>query len=110
MKKLGQQLELALTGDVPSELLASILTTSHPGRLQKLFQEASLRLLASHQAVQQSPGVLAALQARSRHKLLLDLIRARMASVGCRKPAIDKLFALMDTKLTGNVIAIRKAA
>jgi hypothetical protein len=49
-------------------------------------------------------------QERIRNKALVDLVRARIAATGCRKPAVGKMLALMDTETPKNVIEIRKAA
>ena len=110
MKKLGHQLQIALTLDLSAELLAHVVMTSHPKRLQELFRRSSERLLKAHQDVLQRPLSAAASKERLRSKVLLDLIRARSAVIGARKPAVEKLLLLMDVKALKNVVAIRKAA
>jgi len=110
MKKLGQQLQIALTLDLPAELIAIIGTTSHPKRLKDLFRKASERLLIAHRAALQRPSSPVASKERLRHKALLDLIRARISAVGSRKPSVEKMLTLMDARPSKNVIEIRKAA
>jgi hypothetical protein len=110
IEKLGQRLLLAQSAGVPAELLALVLITSHPGRLQALFQQVSGRLLAAHQSVQQRPGSAAAVAQRGRNKALLDLVRARIAAIGSRKPPVEKMLVLMDARPPVNVINLRKAA
>ena len=110
MNKLGHQLQIALTLDLPAELLAHVVMTSHPKRLQELFRRSSARLLKAHQDVVQRPLSAAANKERSRSKALLDLVRARSAAIGARKPSVEKMLLLMDAKAPKNVVAIRKAA
>jgi len=110
MKKLGAQLQVALTLDIPAELVALIATTSHPKRLQDLFRQASQRLLKAHQDVMQRPSSAMAKKERLRCKALLDLVRARHAAVGSKKPAVARMLTLMDTRPPKNVVDIRKAA
>jgi len=47
---------------------------------------------------------------RLRCKALLDLVRARHAAVGSKKPAVARMLTLMDTRPPKNVVDIRKAA
>ena len=103
-------MQIALALDLPAELLANIATTNHPKRLQELFRNASGRLLQAHRDALQRPSSAAAGKERLRSKALLDLIRARIAAIGCRKPSVDKMLALMDAKPQRNVVDIRKAA
>ena len=110
MKKLGQLLQGALSVDVPAELAALIITTSNPKRLQETFKQASRRLLDAHHAAQQRPHSAMANQERIRNKALVDLVRARIAAIGCRKSAVGKMLTLMDAKAPKNVIEMRKAA
>jgi hypothetical protein len=110
MKKLGQLLQDALSVDIPAELATLIITTSNTKRLQETFQQASRRLLDAHHASRQRPHSVLANQERIRNKALVDLVRARIAATGCRKPAVGKMLALMDTETPKNVIEIRKAA
>lgn len=110
MKKLGQQLQIALSLDLPAELIAITVATSHPKRLQTLFRRASERLLKSHQDALQRPTSAVAKKERLRSKALLDLIRARIAAIGSRKPSIEKILEMMDVRSPKNVIEIRKAA
>lgn len=110
LEKLGWQLQVALSLDIPAELAAQILTTSNSRRLQELFQQASQRLLAAHQEVVQRPNSALASQQRLRSKALLDLVRARIATVGCRKPSVDKMLAVLDRRPQRKVVDIRKAA
>ena len=110
MKRLGQQLPIALARDLPTELIAIVVATSHPKRLQDLFRKASERLLKAHQDAQQRPSSALANKERLRSKALLDLIRARSAALGCRKPSVDRILAMMDVKPAKNVIEIRRAA
>ena len=110
MKKLGHQLQTAFSLDLPAELLANIVSTSHPKRLQELFRQASTRLLKTHRDALQRPASAAAHKERQRSKALLDLVRARIAAIGSRKPSVDKMLALMDGKPPKNVVEIRKAA
>ncbi|MCX7178455.1 MAG: hypothetical protein NTX56_06635, partial [Proteobacteria bacterium] len=77
MKKLAQQLQIALSLDLPAELVAIIVATSHPKRLQELFRKTSGRLLKAHQDAVQRPTSVTAKKERLRNKVLLDLIRAR---------------------------------
>lgn len=110
MKKLGSQLQVALTLDIPTELVALIVTTSHPKRLQDLFRQASQRLLKAHQDVMQRPSSATARKERLRCKALLDLVRARHAAIGSKKPAVVRMLTLMDARPPKNVVDIRKAA
>lgn len=110
MKRLGQQLQTALSADIPAELAALIVTTSNPKRLQDLFQQASKRLLGAHQNALQRPHSAIARHERLRSKALLDLVRARIAAIGCRKPSVDKMLALLNRLPPENVVEIRKAA
>lgn len=110
MKKLGQQLQTALALDIPAELVALVITTSNPKRLRELFCKASIRLLEAHRDVLQHPNSAGASFARVRSKALLDLVRARIAAIGVRKPTADRILGLMDQHAPGNVIDIRKAA
>jgi len=110
MNRLGHQLQIALTLDLPAELIAIIVTTSHPKRLQVLFRKASERLLKAHQDVLQRPSSAVAQKERLRSKALLDVIRARIAAIGSRKPSVENILALMDMKRSKNVVEIRKAA
>lgn len=115
MARLGNQLQAALTIGVPAELVAMVVTTSHPVRLRNLFHESGLNLLAAHRAVrecetQQRPSSTAR-QARDRIKALVDLIRARGQSLGERKPGVKAMLGLMDMPaLPQNVVHIRKVA
>jgi len=110
MMKLGQQLQTALALGLAADLVAIVATTTHPKRLQELFRQASARLLKSHQQAQQRPASAALAHERLRCKALLDLIRARSAAIGSRKPSVDKILTLMDVAPPKNVIEIRKAA
>jgi hypothetical protein len=110
IKKLGQQLLLAQSMDIPAELLVQVLMTSNAKRLGAIFQAASVRLLATHQRVQQRPSSAFAVLERNRNKALLDFVRARMAAIGCRKPAVDKMLALMDGSVSRNVVEMRRVA
>lgn len=110
MKRLGQHLQIALSLDLPAELIANVGTTSHPKRLKDLFRQASERLLKAHQDVLQRPSSPAANKERLRRKVLLDLIRARIAAVGCRKASVENMLELMDVRPPKNVIEIRKTA
>lgn len=116
MKKLGNQLQLALAAGVPAELVAMIATTSHPGRLQNLFHTSGQKLLAAHREVleceaQQRPSSATARQLRDRMKTLVDLVRARSQALGERKPSVKVMLGLMDSVvLPQNVVQIRKVA
>ena len=110
MKKLGEQLHSALACDTPAELVALVVTTNHPKRLQELFTSASQRLLEAHRAVLQWPNSQDARYQRTRSKALLDLVRARIAAVGWRKPSVGKMLSLLDSTSPPNVIDIRQAA
>lgn len=110
MQKLGQQIQAALTAEVAAELVAFVVSTQHPGRLQTLFHESSQRLLRSHQEAQARPQSALVQFERQRSKALLDLVRARMAIAGCRKPAVDKMLALMGTTSLRKVVDLRRAA
>lgn len=109
MYKLGQQLQATLVLGIAPELVASIVTTSNPKRLQALFIEASERLLAAHQDVRQRPGSVVAAQQRLRRKMLVDLVRARMAIVGHRKPTVERLMQMLQ-RVPENVVNLRKVA
>lgn len=110
MQKLGAQMQAALVAEVPAELVALVATTQHPLRLQTLFHASSQRLLRTHQTVQARPQSTLAQFERQRSKALLDLVRARMAAIGGRKPGVDKMMTLMDAPVPHNVIEIRKVA
>jgi len=110
MNRLGQQLQTAIALGLPAELVANIIATSHPKRLQDLFRKVSERLLKAHQDVLQRPSSAVASKERLRSKALLDLIRARIAAIGSRKPSVERILALMDVNPRKNVIDIRKAA
>jgi hypothetical protein len=110
MKKLGEQIHSALMLDVPAELVALVVTSSNPKRMQEMFQQASQRLLRAHQEVLQRPASALAIHRRARSKALLDLVRARMAATGARKPSVVKMLALLDSYRPQNVVAIRKVA
>jgi predicted metal-dependent hydrolase len=110
MKKLGYHLHIALSLDLPAELIAIIVATNHPKRLHDLFRKTSERLLKAHRDVLQRSSAATAKKERLRSKALLDLIRARIAAIGSRKPSVDGMLQLMDAKLPKNVIEIRKAA
>ena len=110
MKKVGYQLQIGLSMGLPAELLAIIVATSHPKRLQDLARSAAERLLRAHRDVLRRPTSQAASKERLRNKALLDLIRARSAAIGARKPAVEKLLTMMDARPSQNVIDIRKVA
>ena len=110
MKKLGFQLQVGLSLDLPVELMAIIVATSHPKRLQALYRGAAERLLRAHREVLRRPISQAAGRERLRSKALLDLVRARSAALGSRKPSVEMLLALMDGVPPKNVIEIRKVA
>jgi len=110
MQKLGSQMQAAFTAEVPAELVAFVTTTQHAGRLQTLFHESSQRLLRTHQEAQARPQSTLAQLERQRSKALLDLVRARMAIAGCRKPGVDKIMAMMGTTSLRKVVDLRRAA
>jgi len=110
MKKLGSQLQAALSLDIPAELIALIVSTHHPKRLQDLFRQASQRLLKAHQDAMQRPSSAMAKKERLRCKALLDLVRARNAAIGSKKPSVARMLALMDARAPKNVVEMRKAA
>ncbi len=110
MQKLAVQIQVALTTEVPAELVAFVTTTQHSGRLQTLFRESSQRLLRTHQEAQARPQSTLAQFERQRSKALLDLVRARMAIAGCRKPGVDKMMALLGTTSLRKVVDLRRVA
>jgi hypothetical protein len=110
MQKLGIQIQTALTAEVPAELVAFVTTTQHAGRLHILFHESSRRLLRTHQEAQARPQSTLAQFERQRSKALLDLVRARMAMAGYRKPGVDKMMALMGSIRSRKVVDLRRAA
>ncbi len=110
MQKLGSQIQAALTAEVPAELVAFVITTQHPVRLQTLFRESSQRLLRTHQEAQARPQSTLAQFERQRGKALLDLVRARMAIAGCSKPGVEKMMALMGTTSLRKVVDLRRVA
>lgn len=110
MKKLGCHIQAALNADVPPELVAAITTTNHGGRLQMIFMEASAHLLDAHKAVQGRPFSADAKTKRNRAKALVDLVRARISVVGCRRPTVNRLISLLDARQSVNVVAIKRAA
>lgn len=110
MQKLGVQLQAALAAEVPAELVAFVTTTQHAGRLQMLFLESSQRLLRTHQEAQARPHSSLAQIERQRSKALLDLVRARIAIAGMRKPAVGKMMALMGAVGPRKVVDLRRAA
>ncbi len=110
MQKLGDQIQAALGTDVPAELIAFVASTQHPGRLQTLFRDSSQRLLRAHQEAQARPQSTLAQFERQRCKALMDLVRARMAIAGCRKPSVDKMMALMEAAGLRKVIGLRRVA
>lgn len=118
MEKLGDQLQRAIAVGVPVELVAMLATTNHPGRLQNLFHQGSLQLLAAHRNVQTQEGITPqrsslalAQQQRERMKALVDLIRARTWALGERKPSVEAMLKLMGhAPLPANVLRMRRAA
>lgn len=116
MKKLGDQLQRAIAVGVPVELVAMVVTTSHPGRLKNLFHQGSLQLLAVHRDVQertaqQRPSLAAAQLQRERTKALVDLVRARTLALGERKPSVAAMLKRMDAvAMPENVVRMRRVA
>jgi hypothetical protein len=110
MQRLGAQMQAALAADVPAELVAFVTTTQHAGRLQTLFLKSSQRLLRTHQEAQARPQSTLAQFERQRSKALVDLVRARMALAGMRKPGVDKMMALMGATGPSKVVDLRRAA
>lgn len=110
LAKLGLQIEGALAAHLSAEVVAYILTTTHPKRLDDLFRQASARLLKSHQEARSKPHSLLALERRNSSKILLDLIRARSAAIGSDRPTVSKMLAKLDPEPGRNVIDLRRAA
>ena len=116
MKKLGDQLQRAIAAGVPVELAAMVVTTNHPGRLQNLFHQSSLQLIAVHRVVQereaqQRASLAVAQQQRERMKALVDLVRARTLALGERKPSVDAMLKLMgNVAMPANVVRMRRVA
>lgn len=110
MQKLGAQMQAAFAAEVPAELVAFVTTTQHAGRLQTLFLASSQRLLRSHQEAQARPQSTLAQFERQRSKALVDLVRARMALAGMRKPGVDKMMTLMGSTGPCKVVDLRRAA
>lgn len=111
--KLAHQLDVARSAGLSSQLAVLVLTTQHPGRLHALYRQASLRLLAAHRRVLDDPRSTRILDERLRSKVLLDFVRARIAALGCRRPGIDKIVALLDIPVSSRdvkVVHIRHAA
>ena len=110
IKRFGSQIELSLSADVPAELVALVATTSHGQRLHALFVEASAHLLEVHREAVRRPSSFQVRSRRDRAKAFLDLIRARRAAVGAKRPSVAKMLTILQDAKPKNVVDIRKAA
>lgn len=98
MKTIPEAFLGAINGGIPVLLVADVLTTNHRGRLSKLFMLAANRFLESHCMASANPSNKRMVAERMRDKLLLDLIRARLAVLGLRKLSPAKVFETMAVR------------
>lgn len=82
IEKLAALADVARNAGVPPAVLAVVLISSNHRRQRALFLAASGLLLAAHKAK-------APVEVLRYFKSVVDLVRARMAVTGSRRPTVD---------------------
>ena len=88
--RISSAMHTALNCGVPHQVVCSILTISHRGRLARLFAAFAEQFLDKHALARVNPHSRQMASQEQRAKATLDLIRSQQSALGKEKPK-DKL-------------------
>lgn len=86
IERLGEAARGAIDSGSPPRLVVAVISTNHRGRLARLQRLFATRFLEAHQEMRINPASRHARARCRRAKCTLDLIRARIASIGVARP------------------------